>query len=160
MERFQLTVNQQKTCIFHLSVRTPQLPYRVTAPLSGVSASRWGEGLQWRTRLSLQTLLNVPHWGTATALTRSRLSTRSLLDVCHRHTATEPTGETVAGRAPPGHSNRADRRERQGFSAGRQPAKFQFTGTMSLILIIAHCSFLIAHSQWFPSLYSKQTGLN
>ncbi len=43
-----------------------------------VSASRWG-GLQWRTQLSLQTLLNVPHWGTATALTRSRLSTRSLL---------------------------------------------------------------------------------
>ena len=95
MERFQLTVNQQKTCIFHLSVRTPQLPYRVTAPLSGVSASRWGEGLQWRTQLSLQTLLNVPHWGTATALTRSRLSTRSLLDVCHRHTATEPAGETA-----------------------------------------------------------------
>ena len=64
-------------------------------PYSGVSASRWGEGLQWRTQLSLQTLLNVPHWGTATALTRSRLSTRSLLDVCHRHTATEPTGETA-----------------------------------------------------------------
>ena len=64
-------------------------------PFSGVSASRWGEGLQWRTQLSLQTLLNVPHWGTATALTRSRLSTRSLLDVCHRHTATEPTGETA-----------------------------------------------------------------
>ena len=31
-----------------------------------VSASRWGEGLQWRTQLSLQTLLNVPHRGTAT----------------------------------------------------------------------------------------------
>ena len=69
--------------------------HRRPAPLSGVSASRWGEGLQWRTQLSLQTLLNVPHWGTATALTRSRLSTRSLLDVCHRHTATEPTGETA-----------------------------------------------------------------
>jgi len=42
-------------------------------------------------------LLNVPHRGTATALTRSRLSTRSLLDVCHRHTATEPTGEKAKG---------------------------------------------------------------
>ncbi len=127
-------------------------------PYSGVSASQWGEGLQWRTQLSLQTLLNVPHWGTTTALTRSRLSTRSLLDVCHRHTATEPTGETagancsplrfgckaqkamaflahcsapteptgetVAGRAPPGHSNRADRRERQGVNAIRKFAKF------------------------------------
>ena len=80
--------------------RKPSLIYRgetdcfaVCGDRRTVSASRWGEGLQWRTQLSLQTLLNVPHWGTATALTRSRLSTRSLLDVCHRHTATEPTGE-------------------------------------------------------------------
>jgi len=51
-------------------------------PFSGVSASRWGEGLQWRTQLSLQALLNVPHWGTA---------------VCHRHTAPEPTGEKGKG---------------------------------------------------------------
>ena len=41
-----------------------------------MSASRWGEGLQWRTQLSLQTLLNVPHRGTTT----------------------EPTGETPLAR--------------------------------------------------------------
>ncbi len=69
-------------------------PPEISTPFRGERVPVGG-GLQWRTQLSLQTLLNVPHWGTATALTRSRLSTRSLLDVCHRHTATEPTGETA-----------------------------------------------------------------
>jgi len=54
---------------------------------------------------------------------------------------TEPTGETVAGRAPPGHSNRADRRENQGLCA-----KLQFIGKL-LTFLLSWSFFILRPTQ-------------
>jgi len=63
--------------------------------------------------------------------------------LAHCSAPTEPTGETVAGRAPPGHSNRADRRENQGLCA-----KLQFIG--KLLTFLLSWSFFILHSTPYP----------